>query len=100
MKVIGHDHKFVQLICGTSVVKKCLYQELCVLRLLKQSAPLPSLRSDKVSLLIISGGLSNRQTYFVKIGRAHSELQSRGHLVCRLLLEKKNFNYGAMYFIF
>src|SRR5690625_5728199 len=22
-----------------------------------------------------------------------SELQSRGHLVCRLLLEKKNFNY-------
>src|SRR5690625_6332899 len=24
-----------------------------------------------------------------KIGRAHSELQSRGHLVCRLLLEKK-----------
>ena len=60
MKVVGHDHKFVQLICGTSVVKKCLYQELCVLRLLKQSAPLPSLRSDKVSLLIISGGLSNR----------------------------------------
>src|SRR5207253_7602900 len=25
----------------------------------------------------------------LKIGRAHSELQSRGHLVCRLLLEKK-----------
>src|SRR5439155_24579494 len=24
-----------------------------------------------------------------KIGRAHVELQSRGHLVCRLLLEKK-----------
>src|SRR5690625_6102059 len=24
-----------------------------------------------------------------KIGRAHAELQSRGHLVCRLLLEKK-----------
>src|SRR5690554_7164391 len=24
-----------------------------------------------------------------KIGRAHSELQSRPHLVCRLLLEKK-----------
>src|SRR5690625_5551796 len=24
-----------------------------------------------------------------EIGRAHSELQSRGHLVCRLLLEKK-----------
>src|SRR5690625_5457082 len=25
-----------------------------------------------------------------EIGRAHSELQSRGHLVCRPLLEKKN----------
>src|SRR5690554_7139495 len=25
-----------------------------------------------------------------KIGRAHAELQSRPHLVCRLLLEKKN----------
>src|SRR5690625_6193362 len=25
-----------------------------------------------------------------KIGRAHVELQSRGHLVCRLLLEKTN----------
>src|SRR5439155_3629112 len=25
-----------------------------------------------------------------QIGRAHVELQSRGHLVCRLLLEKKN----------
>src|SRR5690625_6707889 len=31
------------------------------------------------------GGLVRRQ-----IGRAHVELQSRGHLVCRLLLEKKN----------
>src|SRR5690625_6683208 len=28
-----------------------------------------------------------------EIGRAHSELQSRGHLVCRLLLEKKNDKY-------
>src|SRR5690554_3848498 len=27
-----------------------------------------------------------------KIGRAHAELQSRPHLVCRLLLEKKNKN--------
>src|SRR5690606_39811090 len=27
-----------------------------------------------------------------KIGRAHSELQSRENLVCRLLLEKKNIN--------
>src|SRR5690625_6379147 len=27
-----------------------------------------------------------------KIGRAHAELQSRGHLVCRLLLEKKKKN--------
>src|SRR5207253_8703822 len=29
-----------------------------------------------------------------KIGRAHVELQSRGHLVCRLLLEKKKDNYN------
>src|SRR5690625_6245639 len=27
-----------------------------------------------------------------EIGRAHVELQSRGHLVCRLLLEKKKHN--------
>src|SRR5437870_6027366 len=35
----------------------------------------------------------------VQIGRAQSELQSRGHLVCRLLLEKKktlpSFNPSA-----
>src|SRR5690625_6162181 len=31
-----------------------------------------------------------------KIGKHTSELQSRGHLVCRLLLEKKN-NRPAMY---
>src|SRR5690625_6293780 len=29
------------------------------------------------------------RSYAAKIGRATSELQSRGHLVCRLLLEKK-----------
>src|SRR3712207_7309917 len=29
----------------------------------------------------------------VKIGRAHSELQSRQYLVCRLLLEKKKKKY-------
>src|SRR5690625_7970420 len=36
-------------------------------------------------------GLSEPQWRVVgEIGRATSELQSRGHLVCRLLLEKKN----------
>src|SRR2546422_4685254 len=30
-----------------------------------------------------------------EIGRAHSELQSRLHLVCRLLLEKKKKNSGV-----
>src|SRR5690554_4252902 len=30
-----------------------------------------------------------RQLFTIKIGRATSELQSRPHLVCRLLLEKK-----------
>src|SRR5215203_6440155 len=29
-----------------------------------------------------------------EIGRAHSELQSRQYLVCRLLLEKKKKNFG------
>src|SRR5690625_5519658 len=32
---------------------------------------------------------SQRSSNLRKIGRAHAELQSRGHLVCRLLLEKK-----------
>src|SRR2546429_4946403 len=31
-----------------------------------------------------------------KIGRAHSELQSRLHLVCRLLLEKKKHRTNAV----
>src|SRR5439155_6365075 len=30
-----------------------------------------------------------------KIGRAHAELQSRGHIVCRLLLEKKKNRRGG-----
>src|SRR5690625_6767649 len=30
----------------------------------------------------------DEEELYVKIGRATSELQSRGHLVCRLLLEK------------
>src|SRR5690625_3181354 len=33
-----------------------------------------------------------------KIGRATSELQSRGHLVCRLLLEKKNKKRYIVYY--
>src|SRR5207253_9968100 len=33
---------------------------------------------------------SRRRRPTTEIGRAHSELQSRGQLVCRLLLEKKN----------
>src|SRR5207253_9045174 len=33
-----------------------------------------------------------------EIGRATSELQSRGHLVCRLLLEEKKFDDCAHYF--
>src|SRR5690625_5496950 len=44
-----------------------------------------------IDLSTISPELDN------KIGRSEehtSELQSRGHLVCRLLLEKKNFNHS------
>src|SRR3712207_7143828 len=33
-------------------------------------------------------------SFFCKIGRAHSELQSRQYLVCRLLLEKKKKTYN------
>src|SRR5690625_2607009 len=35
-----------------------------------------------------------------KIGRHTSELQSRGHLVCRLLLEKKKTIVSATFFLF
>ena len=34
----------------------------------------------------------NARIYTLEIGRAHSELQSRRNLVCRLLLEKKKTN--------
>src|SRR2546422_6882776 len=34
-----------------------------------------------------------------EIGRAHSELQSRLHLVCRLLLEKKKKEHGRSDYI-
>src|SRR5437899_5286069 len=39
---------------------------------------------------LIAGGIGLRTFGFQKIGRATSELQSLRHLVCRLLLEKKN----------
>src|SRR5207253_10389029 len=38
------------------------------------------------------GGARRTRRACSKIGRAHVELQSRGHLVCRLLLEKKKKN--------
>src|SRR5690625_5987949 len=31
----------------------------------------------------------------LKIGRHTTDLQSRGHLVCRLLLEQKKYQYGV-----
>src|SRR5690625_5487778 len=39
----------------------------------------------------------HRSQNLPKIGRATSELQSRGHLVCRLLLEKKNTKIRMRY---
>src|SRR5690625_6332445 len=47
---------------------------------------------DRASL-VLTGGSTPRLTYTVLAERSEehtSELQSRGHLVCRLLLEKKN----------
>src|SRR5437870_9089972 len=38
----------------------------------------------------LGSGYGTRLFQPLEIGRAHAELQSRGHLVCRLLLEKKN----------
>src|SRR5256884_5389197 len=40
-------------------------------------------------------GLDFTHGGMVKIGRAHSELQSRLHLVCRLLLEKKKKSHTS-----
>src|SRR5690554_791082 len=49
---------------------------------------------DEVAGLIMQGTAANVQVADGKdkIGRAQSELQSRPHLVCRLLLEKKKKN--------
>src|SRR5690625_5466689 len=49
-------------------------------------------RSQEASEMIEEGGLSSRLNYPEETIRSEehtSELQSRGHLVCRLLLEKK-----------
>src|SRR5690625_7122761 len=70
------------------------------------SAPLsfPTRRSSDLrpgysnfAFMLLSQGLENRtgtgtefETLLNKDRKSTSELQSRGHLVCRLLLEKKN----------
>src|SRR5690554_7063608 len=41
-------------------------------------------------------GISDWTILSTEIGRAHAELQSRPHLVCRLLLEKKNYSYACL----
>src|SRR5690554_7172989 len=54
------------------------------------------LSASRITGTIRPSGVSTAMpicTYFLcttEIGRAHVELQSRPHLVCRLLLEKKN----------
>src|SRR5690625_6243405 len=57
---------------------------------------LPELAHIKMVAVVDHGGILRRGDLFRgqsvrthEIGRAQSELQSRGHLVCRLLLEKK-----------
>src|SRR5690349_22481017 len=58
-------------------------------------------RSDEVSGRVADVHLHPaRGVQMYKIGRAHSELQSRRDLVCRLLLEKKKINlYTHLYII-
>src|SRR2546429_3775977 len=49
---------------------------------------------------IKTAGLRRPQTYLTSRSEEHtSELQSRLHLVCRLLLEKKNKNYIPSVFL-
>src|SRR5690625_483113 len=44
-----------------------------------------------LTTISIGWSWSSHPSHMRKIGRAHAELQSRGHLVCRLLLEIKNY---------
>src|SRR5690625_5915476 len=58
--------------------------------MVEPSAPLVPIDDD--SLLWINSGVATLKKYFdgrVRSEEHTSELQSRGHLVCRLLLEKK-----------
>src|SRR5690625_6648964 len=49
------------------------------------------LKKDQATLIAGDHGIRNPDNYFIRRSEEHtSELQSRGHLVCRLLLEKKN----------
>src|SRR5690625_6845062 len=71
------------------------------------NTPSPPMRSVRYWMYISSGHTlcparesgvmpaSEKVSIAVKIGRAHVELQSRGHLVCRLLLEKKKASGGG-----
>src|SRR5690625_6642200 len=45
------------------------------------------------SLLMLSGGIDSPVAGYLRSEEHTSELQSRGHLVCRLLLEKKKKKY-------
>src|SRR5690625_6791502 len=59
----------------------------------KSSSAFQILHIDHLFHQILRDKLENcdmqNKRNIIKIGRATSELQSRGHLVCRLLLEKK-----------
>src|SRR5690625_4043461 len=68
---------------------------------LKASSAVPRMVSSFFSVaeitlgktMLASGGSSSSMVWMMKLPRSEehtSELQSRGHLVCRLLLEKKN----------
>src|SRR5690625_5408422 len=71
------QHVFISLIVGAITLT------IFIRRQLKLEEPMLEFRIFKYNIFTISTGLGMRSEEHT------SELQSRGHLVCRLLLEKK-----------
>src|SRR5690625_6692067 len=55
----------------------------------------PIKRAQSETFVLIRNGLSSKKANGIRSEEHTSELQSRGQLVCRLLLEKKNNNRTA-----
>src|SRR5437870_9060126 len=81
-----------------------LFPYTTLFRSLRHRAALPRLGSDFRAAQVLPGAgrddslpLLHAASSWKRSEEHTSELQSRGHLVCRLLLEKKN-NKGPQYF--